>query len=158
MRPTTPLPAMKSRLSAHELLVLESELVRRRKSTLLTYGLWFFLSGFGIHKFYLGKPGIGILYVIGPFVAVVFIFAGVAAAETSPNAAVAPTAVGLLGLLAYGIWWLVDLFTIPRQVNAYNERLEMEIIASLPTPGTTPDSPPERLSGRFPDGPRTHGR
>jgi TM2 domain-containing membrane protein YozV len=33
------------------------------KSTLTAYLLWFFLGFLGIHKFYLGKTGMGILYI-----------------------------------------------------------------------------------------------
>lgn len=32
------------------------------KSKGIAYLLWFFLGTFGIHKFYLGKTGVGILY------------------------------------------------------------------------------------------------
>lgn len=34
------------------------------KSTTTAYLLWFFLGLLGIHKFYLGKSGIGFLYLI----------------------------------------------------------------------------------------------
>jgi len=33
------------------------------KSTGITYLLWFFFGGFGAHKFYLGRPWIGALYI-----------------------------------------------------------------------------------------------
>ncbi len=33
------------------------------KSTATAYILWFFLGLLGIHKFYLGKTGMGILYI-----------------------------------------------------------------------------------------------
>lgn len=33
------------------------------KSTTVAYVLWFFLGLLGIHKFYLGKVGMGILYL-----------------------------------------------------------------------------------------------
>ncbi len=33
------------------------------KSTLTAYLLWFFLGFLGIHKFYVGKTGMGILYL-----------------------------------------------------------------------------------------------
>ena len=32
------------------------------KSTGTAYLWWFFFGGFGAHKFYLGRPGLGILY------------------------------------------------------------------------------------------------
>ncbi|MEL6628843.1 MAG: TM2 domain-containing protein, partial [Bacteroidota bacterium] len=34
------------------------------KSKTTAYLLWFFLGGLGIHKFYLGKAGAGILYLL----------------------------------------------------------------------------------------------
>ena len=46
---------MKKKLNSHELEILRSELDRKRKSTGIAYTLWFFLSFFGIHKFYQGK-------------------------------------------------------------------------------------------------------
>lgn len=58
------------------------------KSKTTAYLLWFFLGGLGIHKFYLGKHGMGIVYL-------------------------------LTGGIC-GIGWLVDLFTLGGQVDAYN--------------------------------------
>ncbi len=58
------------------------------KDLLVAYLLWFFLGTFGAHRFYLEKPGTGILYL--------FTF----------------------GL--FGIGWLVDFFTLPRQVRDAN--------------------------------------
>ncbi len=39
--------------------------------------------------------------------------------------------VGFMGLIVYGIWWFVDLFTIPNQVDTYNESIEIETIKSF---------------------------
>jgi hypothetical protein len=58
------------------------------KSLLLTYLLWLVGGFFGVHKFYLGRPVIGLLYF----------FTG--------------------GLFVLG--WLVDFFTLPRQVRITN--------------------------------------
>ncbi len=33
------------------------------KSKLVAYLLWFFLGALGVHKFYLGKVGMGLLYM-----------------------------------------------------------------------------------------------
>ena len=35
-----------------------------QKNSLTAYLLWFFVGFLGIHKFYLGKNGIGILYLL----------------------------------------------------------------------------------------------
>lgn len=35
----------------------------REKEVFVTYLLWFFLGFLGVHKFYLGKMGWGILYI-----------------------------------------------------------------------------------------------
>jgi hypothetical protein len=58
------------------------------KSLLLSYVLWFFGGLVGLHKFYLGRPFVGLLYF----------FTG--------------------GLFMLG--WLVDFFTLPRQVRIAN--------------------------------------
>ncbi len=122
--------ALKSGLSERQLHILGIELDRRRKSTGVAYFLWFFLSWLGIHKFYLGRIAAGALYVIAPWVLILFflLVAIMAEGESWGGAAIL---IILFAFLAYGAWWLVDLFTIPRQVAAYNENLEQEIIASL---------------------------
>ena len=38
---------------------------------------------------------------------------------------------GFWGLSAYVIWWIIDQFTIPNQVDKYNENLEFETIKSF---------------------------
>jgi TM2 domain-containing membrane protein YozV len=58
------------------------------KSLLLTYILWFFGGFFGLHKFYLNRPVMGLLYF----------FTG--------------------GFFVVG--WLIDFFTLPRQVRIAN--------------------------------------
>ena len=34
------------------------------KGTGVTYLWWFFLGGLGVHKFYLGRPGLGVIYAL----------------------------------------------------------------------------------------------
>ena len=57
----------------------------------VAYLLWFLLGPVGVHKFYLGKIGMGILYL----------FTG--------------------GIFLIG--WIIDLFTLPAQVRAYNDEV-----------------------------------
>ena len=73
-----------------------------KKSTGIAYLLWFFLGLLGVHRFYLGSTGVGIVILV----------------------------CSLLGLLTFGIMTLVsllvlfiDMFTIPGQVQRYNEAL-----------------------------------
>lgn len=51
-----------------------------RKDTLVYYLLWFFLGVFGAHKFYMGKAGLGVAYLLtGAFLGIgwlVDLFAG----------------------------------------------------------------------------------
>ena len=122
---------LKSGLDERELQILNIELDRRRKSTGVTFALWFFLSWLGLHKFYLGRITTGVVYVVAPWVLILVFVIGFAMAESNPEAGGATAGLSLLALLVYGVWWVVDLFTIPRQVNTYNENLELEIIASL---------------------------
>ena len=132
--------ALKSELSDREFIILQSEIERRKKSVSLTYVLWFFLSFLGIHKFYLSKIWAGILYIIGPSIAALFLFLGLVMSidptsqvsygeELSEGVFLA--AIGFWGLLVYGIWWFIDLFTIPNQVDKYNEGIEIETIKAF---------------------------
>jgi TM2 domain-containing membrane protein YozV len=78
------------------------------KSTGVAYLWWLFFGGLGAHKFYLGRPGLGVLYAC------------------------------TLGLLFMGILW--DLFTLPSQVRAANERLVSDArkyLGSGSAPNTT---------------------
>ena len=133
------LVVMKKELDDREFHILKSELERRKKSVSLAYVLWFFLSFLGIHKFYLGKISQGILYIIAPSIAIIFLLIGVFISfdplvETTSEELTGGeflVVIGGLGLFVYGVWWFIDLFTIPNQVNKYNEDIEIETIESL---------------------------
>ncbi|GAC1520075.1 MAG: hypothetical protein NVS2B16_26890 [Chloroflexota bacterium] len=72
-----------------------------KKSTGVTYLLWFFLAGLGVHRFYLGRWPTGLLVLICT----------------------------LLGFVLYLPWLvtfgfaILDLFIIPGMVRRHNERL-----------------------------------
>ncbi|MBD1383222.1 TM2 domain-containing protein [Metabacillus arenae] len=56
--------SLKQGLSQHQQTLLASEFDKRKKSKLLVFLLWFFLSVFGAHRFYLGNVGLGIAMLL----------------------------------------------------------------------------------------------
>jgi len=79
-----------------------------KKSTLLTYVLWFFLGTFGVHRLYLGRFGSAILMalctLIGGALWATFILIPFA----------------IVPLAVVGIMWVWDLFAIPSMVEQRN--------------------------------------
>ena len=68
------------------------------KSMLVAYLLWFFLGGFGAHRFYMGRTrsGFGMLGLcVGSLVLTMVV-------------------VGFIGLAALFVWAIVDAFLIPK--------------------------------------------
>jgi TM2 domain-containing membrane protein YozV len=78
-----------------------------KKSVGIAYLLWFFLGGFGAHRFYLGRSGSGALLL----------------ALTLVNILLSVVGIGLILLIIPGIWVLVDAFLIPGMVSDYNNHL-----------------------------------
>src|SRR5687767_7911759 len=74
------------------------------KSIPVAYLLCIFLGFFGVHKFYLNRPGTGIFYLL----CTVF------------GAATFELVIGIIPLALVGILWLIDLLTIPLQVSQTN--------------------------------------
>jgi TM2 domain-containing membrane protein YozV len=90
-----------------------------RKSVGAAYLLWFFLGGFGAHRFYLGHIVSGaiqlVLFVLGWMTVWIVI--------------------GAVPLTVVGIWWLVDAFLIPGMARGHN----LELAGAL-----TGDGPPRK--------------
>jgi len=73
-----------------------------RKSVGAAYLLWFFLGGFGAHRFYLGQTGTAIAQLLLLLLGWIPLFAG---------------------WIILGIWLLVDLFLIPDIARNANMKL-----------------------------------
>lgn len=75
-----------------------------KKSVVVAYVLWAFLGFFGIHKFYLRQPFMGIFYLllfgIGSLTAGIFI--------------------GFIPLGILGLLWVIDAFTMPIRIGIMN--------------------------------------
>lgn len=74
------------------------------KSTALAYVLWFFLGGLGIHKFYVGKNVMGIVYLLCSMIGWLTV----------------KLLIGFIPLGLVGMLWFIDLFTLPSQVRRAN--------------------------------------
>ena len=121
---------LKQQLSDHQLNVFNSEIIKHSKSTGLTYVLWFFLGTLGIHKFYMGRAGLGAMYLICGFIGWIMILGQPLASGS------APVFIGaaLLGFIF--IMLIIDLFTIPRQIRKVYETKELELKSTI-----TPSEP-----------------
>lgn len=94
-------------LSTQEQILIEQRVTNDAKSPVVAYLLWFFLGGFGAHRFYLGRSGSGAAQLILTIIGAVTLF----------------FIVGAFILLANGIWILVDAFLIPGMVQDDKERV-----------------------------------
>ncbi|MBI1724361.1 MAG: TM2 domain-containing protein, partial [Candidatus Tectomicrobia bacterium] len=97
----------------------------------LAYAPWFFLSWIGTHKFYLGKIGEGMAYIFLPWVALFLFVGGLITINQDGSPFLGLLLPGSAALVAYAIWWFVDLFTLHSQVERFNEQLEVQIIRSI---------------------------
>ncbi|MFY2824746.1 TM2 domain-containing protein [Ruegeria sp. MALMAid1280] len=87
-------------LSTEQQMLVEQRLTNEKKSTAVAYLLWFFLGGFGAHRFYLGRTGTAITMLI------LFIVGWATAAFL----------VGIALLIPLAIWMIVDAFLIPGMI------------------------------------------
>lgn len=118
-------------------LVVEQRLANQRKSTGLTFALWFFFGFLGVHRFYLGHVwrGLAMLacFVVGALTSTIMI--------------------GLIPLAFLAIWLLADLFFIPLLVRERNDRERQEIETAMEamiartSNRPAPSSPPLAAAG-----------
>ncbi|MCI8209774.1 hypothetical protein AUC61_09525 [Pseudomonas sp. S25] len=85
-------------------MLVEQKVANAKKSTGVAYLLWFFLGGFGGHRFYLGKTGTAVIQLIITLIGCFTIFP----------------------LIITGIWLLVDAFLIPGIIQAGAEKARHE--------------------------------
>ena len=102
-------------LTTQQQQLVEQRLANEIRSPVIAYLLWFFLGVFGAHRFYLGRVGSGIgmlvLFWLGAFTMILL--------------------VGWIFLLAYGLWWLVDAFMIPKMIDSDRSTRRTQIAGEL---------------------------
>ncbi len=83
-----------------------------KKSIVVAYLLWFFLGMFGVHRFYLGRTGSGLVLLL----------------LTLISGALYIVIVGAILMGIPALWWLIDALLIPGIVRDYNNRLISEVV------------------------------
>lgn len=81
------------------------------KSVSVAYVFLLFLGNFGAHRFYVGSPGVAIIFIITWLI----LFFGVVLNPSS-----SPEPISIIATIIYVILYLVDLFTIGNKVRSYN--------------------------------------
>jgi TM2 domain-containing membrane protein YozV len=121
-------------LSDRELIIFNSELDRKRKSTATAYILYLLIGIVGGHKFYLGKPIAGLSYLLLLSSGLLLIMGGFASAF-DPAATVEEVntalTVGILPLGLLSLLMLLDLLTIPRQIRKQEDRTRNKLLTQL---------------------------
>jgi TM2 domain-containing membrane protein YozV len=118
------LPDRPAQLSVAQLHLIESRIANERKSVGLAYVLWFFLGLWGIHNFYLGKPGMAVFQIAGGILGIVLVMIGGAGAPPI-------SIIGVMVLAAWVLSFFVDLFLIPGRAKAYSDHLRRKYEAEL---------------------------
>lgn len=134
----------KSQLTEKQLAILEGEMQKRKKSTLLAYLLWIFFGAIGAHQFYLGNLKRGLLYLGLWLLSIASLFITLSTAgydlfsPVIPEEFGSPTGLGLIvfvigGILAFilAFFLLYDLFTMPKQIREADEKEEAKIIQEI---------------------------
>lgn len=96
-------------LSTEEMLLVNSEVEKKKRNLVVAYLLWFFLGALGAHRFYFKKTGTGIAMLLMVVLTIGF------------------------GAIITGIWALVDAFLMPGWQQREVETIERETIESLKT-------------------------
>lgn len=137
----------KSQLTEKQLAVLESEMQKRRKSTLLAYVLWILFGAIGMHQFYLGNTKRGLWYLGLWILTIVCLFISLSTAGFDFSSPITeeigdPTGFGLIVFIFGGfvalilaVLLLCDLFTMPSQVREADEKEEDKIIQEIMSMG-----------------------
>ena len=94
-------------LSDTQKMLIEQRITNEKPSTGAAYLLCIFLGAFGIHRFYLGEKGTGLIMLI--------------------------LGITIIGLIISGFWAFVDLFLIPgiirRRMDSLRQRFTIEALA-----------------------------
>ncbi|MEM1052612.1 MAG: NINE protein [Pseudomonadota bacterium] len=92
---------------------------RNEKSKAVAYLLWLLFGWLGIHRFYAGKTGSGLVQLL--------------------------LSLSVLGLAVTILWWLIDAFLIPDMINQHNLNT-IDMIYGTEKPKAPKNDEPRELS------------
>ena len=99
-------------ISTEKQILIEQRVTNEAKSIGASYLLWFFLGGFGGHRFYLGRKGSAIAILLLTILGVATTVIGVG--------------IFLLGIS--GVWVLIDAFLIPGMVAQHKNQVRNDLL------------------------------
>lgn len=112
---------LKSQLTSQELLLVSSELDKRKKSAAIAYVLCIFLWGLGAHRFYTGNIVSALLTIVAEFIGVTLFFV---------TGLFLPF-INLIFLFPLMVWFVIDLVWLNGRVNEVNTEIEKRIIQQV---------------------------
>ncbi|WP_243648687.1 TM2 domain-containing protein [Hazenella coriacea] len=113
---------IKSNLTTQELLIVNSEFEKRKKSMAIAYILCVFLGLVGAHRFYTGN--------VGSAIAMLVCFVGACFIELIAGL-ILPIIGFFFGVIFFSplfIWFIIDLVWLHGRVNEINIGIEKEIL------------------------------
>ena len=105
------------------------EYKKRKKSIFIAYYFCLLMSGFGLHKFYLGDKTQAIKFVSLYWVGLLIFAAGFSLMEMGMFTIGATSfVVGMATLAVFGVWWVMDIATLFFQTRRKNELIKSQIL------------------------------
>jgi TM2 domain-containing membrane protein YozV len=138
----TNLLSLKKDLNTQELVMLSTEIERRKKSRAVLWVLWLFTGTIGGHRYYLGDKGRALLQTIVFILAIVLGFSLIASAENEVEALIYGPMALFMFLSVPALWAIIDAFFIGRRLARKNEEIEISIIKQIKSMRSTTTAPP----------------
>ena len=114
-------------LSEKDLIIYNAELQKKTKSVGLAYCLLIFFGWLGLHKFYLGKIGEGIVYLI--FGTIYFVFLQIFIFNVDRHWE--PTVFFILFFGTFGFFLFYDLFTLHKKIIDYEKLTQIDLLSKF---------------------------